>query len=47
LGWEKKITFIYAEKDFCGYEFTGAELPADFECPICGHPAEDFEPFYE
>ena len=37
-GWRCKI---------CGYEFTGAELPADFECPICGHPAEDFEPFYE
>ena len=37
-GWRCKI---------CGYEFTGAELPADFECPICGHPAEDFEPIYE
>ena len=36
-GWRCKI---------CGYEYDGAELPADFECPICGHPAEDFEPIY-
>ncbi len=37
-GWRCKI---------CGYEYDGAELPADYECPICGHPAEDFEPIYE
>ena len=37
-GWRCKI---------CGYEYMGAELPAGFECPICGHPAEDFEPIYE
>ena len=37
-GWRCKI---------CGYEYDGAQLPADFECPICGHPAEDFEPIYE
>ena len=37
-GWRCKI---------CGYEYTGSELPADFECPICGHPADDFEPIYE
>ena len=37
-GWRCKI---------CGYEYNGADLPADFECPICGHPAEDFEPIYE
>ena len=36
-GWRCKI---------CGYEYDGAELPAAFECPICGHPAEDFEPIY-
>lgn len=36
-GWRCKI---------CGYEYDGAELPADYECPICGHPAEDFEPIY-
>lgn len=37
-GWRCKI---------CGYEYDGAELPANFECPICGHPVEDFEPIYE
>lgn len=31
----------------CGYIYEGAELPADFVCPLCGHPAEDFEPVYE
>ena len=37
VGWRCKI---------CGYEYRGAELPADFTCPICGHSAEDFEPIY-
>ena len=27
----------------CGYEYEGDELPADFICPRCKHPAEDFE----
>lgn len=27
----------------CGYEYEGEELPADFICPICKHPATDFE----
>ncbi|MBR0284292.1 MAG: flavin reductase [Selenomonadaceae bacterium] len=27
----------------CGYEYVGDELPADFNCPICKHPASDFE----
>lgn len=27
----------------CGYEFVGDELPEDFVCPVCKHPAEDFE----
>ncbi len=27
----------------CGYEYIGDELPADFTCPICKHPASDFE----
>ena len=31
----------------CGYVYEGSELPADFTCPLCGHPAEDFEPVYE
>ncbi len=27
----------------CGYEYVGEELPENFICPICKHPAEDFE----
>ena len=27
----------------CGYEYVGEELPKDFICPICKHPASDFE----
>lgn len=27
----------------CGYEYAGEELPADFICPLCKHPASDFE----
>lgn len=27
----------------CGYEYVGDELPDDFTCPICKHPASDFE----
>ena len=27
----------------CGYEYEGEELPEDFVCPICKHPASDFE----
>lgn len=38
IGWRCKI---------CGYEYEGSELPDDFECPLCGHPKEDFEPIYE
>lgn len=37
VGWKCKI---------CGYEYRGADLPLEFECPICGHPLEDFEPVY-
>lgn len=33
-GWICKI---------CGYVYEGEELPADFVCPICKHPASDFE----
>ena len=28
----------------CGYIYEGDELPADFTCPICKHPASDFKP---
>lgn len=27
----------------CGYVFEGENLPDDFICPICKHPASDFE----
>lgn len=27
----------------CGYEFVGEDLPDDFICPLCKHPASDFE----
>ncbi len=27
----------------CGYEYVGEELPEDFICPQCKHPASDFE----
>lgn len=27
----------------CGYIYEGDELPEDFICPICKHPASDFE----
>lgn len=27
----------------CGYEYTGDNLPDDFICPLCKHPASDFE----
>lgn len=28
----------------CGYVYEGEELPEDFICPLCRHPASDFEP---
>lgn len=27
----------------CGYVYEGEELPADYICPVCKHPASDFE----
>ena len=27
----------------CGYVYEGGELPSDFVCPLCKHPASDFE----
>ncbi|MBR1598050.1 MAG: flavin reductase [Lachnospiraceae bacterium] len=27
----------------CGYEYIGEDLPDDFICPLCKHPASDFE----
>ena len=34
-GWVCKI---------CGYIYEGDPLPEDFICPLCKHPASDFEP---
>lgn len=28
----------------CGYVYEGDTLPEDFVCPLCKHPASDFEP---
>ncbi len=28
----------------CGYIYEGDTLPADYICPVCKHPASDFEP---
>ena len=33
-GWRCKI---------CGYVYEGETLPEDFICPLCKHPASDFE----
>lgn len=38
---KKKKGFICK---ICGYVYEGDELPEDFICPICKHPASDFEP---
>lgn len=27
----------------CGHEYKGEELPKDYVCPLCKHPASDFE----
>ena len=37
VGWRCKI---------CGYEYKETVLPPDYVCPLCGHPASDFEPIY-
>lgn len=36
---EKKVGWICT---ICGYIYEGEDLPADFICPICKHPASDF-----
>ena len=38
---QKKKGFVCK---ICGYIHEGDELPEDFICPICKHPASDFEP---
>ena len=34
IGWRCKI---------CGYTYVGETLPPDYVCPLCKHPASDFE----
>ena len=36
---EKKVRFVCK---VCGYVYEGDELPEDFTCPLCAHPASDF-----
>lgn len=38
---EKKKGFVCK---ICGWVYEGEELPSDLICPICKHPASDFEP---
>ena len=38
---EKKKGYVC---QICGYVHEGEELPPDFVCPWCKHPAEDFKP---
>ena len=38
---EKKKGFICT---VCGFIYEGENLPDDFICPICKHPASDFKP---
>ncbi len=39
----KKMSKTYYRCKICGYIYEGDELPADFICPLCKHPASDFE----
>ena len=38
IGWRCRI---------CGFVYEGSKLPEDYECPLCSHGPEDFEPVYE
>lgn len=40
---EKKDNETIWRCTVCGYEYKGEELPEDFICPLCKHPASDFE----
>ena len=39
----KKTAKVFYRCTICGYIYEGDELPADFICPLCKHPASDFE----
>ena len=44
---QKKMSSIPEKEGWrctvCGYVYEGEELPADYICPLCKHPASDFE----
>ena len=40
---KKNAAKVYYRCTICGYIYEGDELPADFICPLCKHPASDFE----
>ena len=37
---EKKVVWVCK---ICGYVYEGDPIPEDFICPLCKHPASDFE----
>ncbi len=39
----KKVSKTYYRCKICGYIHESDVLPADFVCPLCKHPASDFE----
>ncbi len=39
----KKSAKVYYRCKICGYIYEGDTLPDDFICPLCKHPASDFE----
>ena len=39
---KKEHTTVWRCK-ICGWEYVGETIPEDFICPICKHPASDFE----
>lgn len=42
VGTDEKTGQTIWRCSVCGYEYVGEELPDDFECPWCHHPASDF-----
>lgn len=39
----KTASKVYYRCKICGYIYEGDDLPNDFICPLCKHPASDFE----
>ena len=37
------LSKMHCRCKICGYIYEGEILPADFICPLCKHPASDFE----